>query len=159
MNESKSNGWAKETQQSKEKAIHFEGLLFPHHPAIKAGETVAFGITEWIMVFSQATAVERFAFNYSLPLLSSCPPSADAVSNHYLRGRKRVGSHLHCLGAIPNRHRHTCSHTNTQMDCSASCPPASLNNHRHRPNTPVAISTADDCVYIFLPCTWSVSIK
>lgn len=74
INESKNNGWAKETQQSKEKAIHFEGLLFANHPAIKAGETVAFGITEWIMVFSQATAVERFAFNYSLPLLSSCPP-------------------------------------------------------------------------------------
>lgn len=69
------NHWMAEgNTASKEKAIHFEGQLFAHHPAIKAGEAVASGITEWIMVFSQATAVERFAFNYSLPLLSSCPP-------------------------------------------------------------------------------------
>jgi len=56
------------------KSNSFSGATVCPSSSRKAGETVAFGITEWIMVFSQATAVERFAFNYSLPLLSSCPP-------------------------------------------------------------------------------------
>lgn len=89
------------------------------------------------------------------------PPSADAVSNHHLRGRNREWA---AIFAASERYRtlidtHMCIRTNTQMDCSASCPSASLNNHRHRPHTPMAISTADDCVYIFFPCTRSVSIK
>lgn len=81
------------------------------------------------------------------------PPSADAVSNHYLRGRNREWA---AIFTASERYRtlvdtHMCICKNTQMDCSASCPPASLNNHRHRPHTLVAISTVDDCVYIFLP--------
>lgn len=139
-----------------EKAIPSEGLLFAHLWAIKAGETVAFGISEWIMVFSQTTAVDRFAFNYCLPFLSSCPPSQMLFQIITCKEETECG----LPSSLPRSYTetsytHTYAHIHTEMDCSACCPPASLNNHRSAVHAGGYINSGWLFVYIYF-CRYSV---